>query len=564
MKKFAVILSFATLTSSVLGMNNIPQNIKGVMGISAEGWAQPAIVGFGTRTPGSSHIIFENPEKEKIFSQLVILATDGDIVEFKSLLENHLDLKESSDVKNPLLLFAVSGGQYEIVRWLIENGADIKTKDTKKNTPLILAFSRGHTDLMRFLMNHILSKESTESAAEMITDVVKAAPNDVCDKVKKDISTLIYDFVRQKFYNNVYITQEGLIRGQRRTDSDSRNTAISTIFARNQAESNEIARSLTGFIQKGDVKKLEGLLEKHREINPNLILSIAAEKCQLSVVKYAISLGASANVVDSKGTTPLMLASINGNFKILKYLIDQGAKVNEKNEQDYTALIFATKNNRTDIAKYLIEHGADVNVVSGDQDTPIMWASKHNNFEVVKLLLKHGAKESINVANKEGVTTAIWVASNNNLEMLRLLVENGVNINKRDNRGYVPMDFALQNDNEEMMLFLIESGLKFEEKLAITKEPPLIWFAYKNNLKLVKILVEKGAKVNVKSSVGDTPLMFAVNNNNYEMVQYLVNHGAEVTAKNNDGDTLIQIAGRNRNRRIVQLLLEHIGQAPAA
>ncbi len=574
MKKFLVILSFATLTSSVLGMNNIPQNIKGVMGISAEGWAQPNIVGFETRTPGSSHIIFGNPEKEKIFSQLVILATDGDIVEFKSLLEKNLDLKESSCIKNILLLFAVFGEQYEIVRWLIENGADVNTKDVNADTPLSLAFrrrnvdSRRNAEIIRLLMNHILSKESTKSAAEMISHSIRTVPDDIKQLIVREIKRLIYSFVKQRSGEELidewkYISSKGLeeynvyFQKQENPNFDSRRIAQSMLFVRNKVDLKKVTDNLNTCIYKGDVEKLKRLLNEHPEIHPDLVLTIATQKGQFDVVKYAIDHGADVNVVTGKtGLTPLMYASIKGNFEIVKYLIDKGARVNEKDKTNCTALIYATMSNSTDIAKYLMKRGADVNALNGDQDTPIMWASKHNNFSVVELLLKHGAKKSINVANKEGVTTAIWAASNNNLKMLRLLVQSGVNINKGDKNGLVPMDFAEKNNNEEMMLFLIENGLNLEKKLAAVEELPLIWFSYKNNLRVVKVLVEKRANINVKTSDGDTPLMFAVNNNNFEMVKYLVEHGANVNVQNNDGDTPVQLAGKNKNREMVKFLIE--------
>ncbi|MBO7642352.1 MAG: ankyrin repeat domain-containing protein [Alphaproteobacteria bacterium] len=504
MKKFAVILSFATLTSSVLGMNNIPQNIKGVMGISAEGWAQPAIVGFGTRTPGSSHIIFENPEKEKIFSQLVILATDGDIVEFKSLLEKNLDLKESSNVKNTLLSFAVSGGQYEIVRWLIESGADvINIEDMNKDTPLSLAFRRKNADIARLLMNHILSKESTKSAAEMISNLIKTVPDGIEKSTVEEIKLLIYSFVKQQSSKGISISSKGLeednVYSQKKKNPnfDSRRTARSTVFSRNKMDSKKVVDNLVFFIQKGDVEKLKSLLNEHPEIHPNLILSIAAEKEQFDVVKYAIDHGANPNVVDINLTTPLISASINGNFRIIKYLIDKGARVNEKDKSNYTALIYATKNNRTDIAKYLIERGADVNALSGDQDTPIMWASKHNNYYVVKLLLKHGAEESINVANKYGMTTVLWCVHNGNVEMLEDLRKHGADLNQKEKMGF-------------------------------------------------------------------TPLALAAKNNNFKMVKYLVEHGANVNVQNNDGDTPVQLAGKNKNREMVKFLIESIKPATAA
>lgn len=90
------------------------------------------------------------------------------------------------------------GGQYEIVRWLIESGADvINIEDMNKDTPLSLAFRRKNADIAKLLMNHILSKESTKSTAEMISNLIRTVPDGIEKSTVEEIKLLIYSFVKQ-------------------------------------------------------------------------------------------------------------------------------------------------------------------------------------------------------------------------------------------------------------------------------------------------------------------------------------------------------------------------------
>ena len=51
--------------------------------------------------------------------------------------------------------------------------------------------------------------------------------------------------------------------------------------------------------------------------------------------------------------------------------------------------------------------------------------------------------------------------------------------------------------------------------------------AKKGNLKVVKLLVDKGADVNAKDEKGRTPLSIASAGNRPELVEYLKAHGAK-------------------------------------
>jgi len=89
---------------------------------------------------------------------------------------------------------------------------------------------------------------------------------------------------------------------------------------------------------------------------------------------------------------------------------------------------------------------------------------------------------------------------------------------------------------------------KEQEKIRIFKNTKTIEQALKyNSVELLeKVLTENNEDVNKKLWDGYTPLLIAVRKNNLEIVKYLVEHGANLKAKNKYGDTVFHRVAWNR------------------
>lgn len=70
----------------------------------------------------------------------------------------------------------------------------------------------------------------------------------------------------------------------------------------------------------------------------------------------------------------------------------------------------------------------------------------------------------------------------------------------------------------------------------------------------IKLLLNKGAHINMPTAQGMTPLHFAVTTENPSMVSYLLELGADPTAKTNTGLTPLVIAERNNLHTIADIL----------
>ncbi|KAJ4425834.1 hypothetical protein ANN_27460 [Periplaneta americana] len=85
---------------------------------------------------------------------------------------------------------------------------------------------------------------------------------------------------------------------------------------------------------------------------------------------------------------------------------------------------------------------------------------------------------------------------------------------------------------------------------------PLSWAAYKGDLEMVSLLVEKGADVNVYDAWKLTPLYYAITGCHLNVVQFLIENGADVNACNNNGDSPITVAAEQGNVDVVKLLMD--------
>ena len=91
-----------------------------------------------------------------------------------------------------------------------------------------------------------------------------------------------------------------------------------------------------------------------------------------------------------------------------------------------------------------------------------------------------------------------------------------------------------------------------------TKRNALIYATDGGYINIVRLLLDKGADINVKDRYDATPLIIATENEDTDMVQLLLDRGANTNIQESDGYTAFSTAVENGSADIVKLLEPHI------
>lgn len=129
------------------------------------------------------------------------------------------------------------------------------------------------------------------------------------------------------------------------------------------------------------------------------------------------------------------------------------------------------------------------------------------------------------------------------------------NINERDHNGNTPLMWAALFGNEKMVRILLENGASLN--LQNDKGETALFLSLSNqHYSITLYLMDHGADVNIPNLEELTPLHVAVVMGNCEIVQNLIKRGAYVNSKDDSGDTALHFAVREGNYSLVELLVK--------
>ncbi len=267
--------------------------------------------------------------------------------------------------------------------------------------------------------------------------------------------------------------------------------------------------------------------EKEKEAL-NEQLSQAIEAKDLEKVKVLLAAGADLNVCDKAGQLPLEVAAETGSMELVGLLLKNGADLKAKNRSGRSAkdaaFAGALFRGQENTAGYFLDKGADVNAVRFDERTALQYAV---NFfpDFTKTLLEKGA--DVNGRNGHGETALMYAARSGKVAMTRLFLEKGADVNARNAKG----ETALMEVGDGLASFGYLSG--------DTSYPD----GFRKSLAILKLLLERGADVNVTDSDeqtgGSTALLRFSAAGFPEAVKLLLDKGAEVNTRLDDGSNAL-------------------------
>jgi ankyrin repeat protein len=291
------------------------------------------------------------------------------------------------------LMYAAELGRLKIATRLISHGAQINVRDYEGNTPLLLALHNGHIEVGQILLDH--NADVNVANGKGITPLMYAARTGNIHIVERLLREGAKIDARDKwgrtpvFYACIQaeVIKVLLANGANINDMDSNTILLLETLgsSRDPAITEKVFNLLisSGINVNAQTKGGESALLRALNINERDISILLIES------------GADVNHSDTRGNTPLLIASQpgHGEVKVVETLLSHGADVMAKNKLGDTALMNALHGRYKDIAEMLILRGADINAKNLRGETPLKIAKQNSLTEIIQILISNGAKE---------------------------------------------------------------------------------------------------------------------------------------------------------------------------
>jgi ankyrin repeat protein len=218
-----------------------------------------------------------------------------------------------------------------------------------------------------------------------------------------------------------------------------------------------------------------------------------------------------------------------------------------------------------EMIKLLNDGKIDVNILDDRKSSLLHLCCGKGWVEASKvLILKY--KADVNIKDECGNTPLHRISPHSPKELIDLLLSNGADINDINDFVNTPLHVACDEiEYNDLALYLLDRGALIN----IVNEAyysPLLYACINNNIKLINLLLDKGANINIIDYINCTVLHIICSryyrsghkeNDKIETIKVLLNRGININEKNDQNDTALDNALENGYVNIAKVLLDY-------
>jgi ankyrin repeat protein len=429
------------------------------------------------------------------------------------------------------LIDAVKRGQREMVRTLVQQRVDVNAREADGTTALHWAVRADDEETVRLLIRAGADVDAANRYS--LTSLSLAATNGNPDVVGALLEAGANPSAAAPSGETVLMTAS--------------RTGNAEVVKRLLDRGADVNAREGGF---GETALMWAAAENHPAAVKLLVERGAAINAAANVLQFPrVGVDAATMVVTALprgGLTALMYAARQGSLDAARTLIGLGAETDRTDPDGASAMVIAIINAHYDVAALLAEHGADPEVADSsgmaalyaavDMHTldpmvnrpPPRQTGEMDAVELVKVLLAHQANpnaplrapllarqhNSGDAALGAGATPLMRAAKNGDVALMRVLVDHGADANRMTRAGMTPLRFAMGPGRRKSAREMLDA---------------------------VTVCLDAGADVNAANDLGETPLHAAVAQGD-ALVRLLVQRGAKLDARDKQGRTPLDVA----------------------
>lgn len=322
-------------------------------------------------------------------------------------------------------------------------------------------------------------------------------------------------------------------------------------------------------LDKGSVDSALVLIREYGVNTPidtvdDTILHLAACRGDESMVRFCLDNGANVDAQGLHGMTALMIAVACNDLPLIKMLLDANADVNVVGDGGCTALSFCCGKSFEGI--FLPEQVVNISIpwpnpgLSGFVDHPCSNCDTH--VEIAKLLTDAGASIDAEVCfalfGSPDVSILGLAISKNHYDVAKFLIELGADVNQMDGVGYPPLTCAVRTGDIRLVRLLLDAGARPNVR-NMHNETPLMNSSYRRFDEITALLSSMSEDPNEDPEA----LISAAKSGDLGLLRSLVDHGAALEARDKADNTALIWAAANGQAAAVSLLLSHGADASA-
>ncbi len=456
-----------------------------------------------------------------------LASVNGDAAILSSLLAAGANPNEKMPLGRTPLMAAARTGNVEAMKVLIDKGADVNAKeDVRGTTPMMWAADEGHAAAIKLLIDRGGDIKAKSALVERGRGPALGKANDPRKQVADQVAAVTAG-------NALGLAEVAALRG------DGNGIGQAGAAPAGRAGAGRAGAGRAGAGRAGAAGPPPTLANGQ----PIPTAADGADGADDAAGAGAVAGGGRGRgnqpVKDGGALTPLIFAARANDLESVKVLLAAGADVNETSGYGWSPLLVATQNRYYKLGAYLIERGANVNLANKGAWTPLYLATDNRNIEsgdypvrkgdmdhleFIKLLLDKGADVNARMKDssqtrtvftnqwldENGATAFLRASQSGDIVLMKLLLAHGADPKINTVLNVSPLHVAAgvgwvegityewsEQATDDAVKMLLDLGLD-PNLQADTGRVALHGAGHKGRSKIVQMLVDKGAKLDVR------------------------------------------------------------------